>query len=218
MTPSVDRVVEALLDRHGHTYCEELGIAIERNTPAALFRWLCGSLLFSARIRAELARRAALALIGEGWTTPRKLAAASWADRAQVLNRAGYARYDERTSTMLGDTAELLLREYDGDLRRLRERAGRDPAAERRLLKQFKGIGDVGADIFCREIQSVWEEQYPFADRKALAAAAKLGLARDRAALSKLVPRKDFSRLVAALVRTSLAKDYEAVLERARGG
>jgi hypothetical protein len=119
---------------------------------------------------------------------------------------------------MLGDTAELLLREYDGDLRQLRERAGHDPAEERRLLKQFKGIGDVGADIFCRKIQGVWDELYPFADRKALAAAAKLGLGRDPAALAKLVPRKDFPRLVAALVRTSLAKDYEAVLEGARGG
>jgi hypothetical protein len=30
MTPAVDRVVKELPDRHG-TYCEELGIAIERN-------------------------------------------------------------------------------------------------------------------------------------------------------------------------------------------
>jgi hypothetical protein len=53
MTPAVDRVVQALLDSHGRTYCEELGIAIERNTPTALFCWLCASLLFSARISAE---------------------------------------------------------------------------------------------------------------------------------------------------------------------
>src|SRR5439155_646964 len=78
---------------------------------------LCASLLYSARISAELARRAARALIEEGWTSPQKKAGASGADRAQVLNRAGYARYDERTSTMLADTAELLLREYKGDLR-----------------------------------------------------------------------------------------------------
>ena len=116
---------------------------------------------------------------------------------------------------MLGQTAELLLREYTGDLRRLRERAGRDPAAERRLLKQFKGIGDVGADIFFREVQSVWEELYPFADRKALAAATELGIARDTASLAKLVRRKEFPRLLAALVRAGLAKDYAAVRERA---
>lgn len=212
------QVVAALLDCHGRTYCEELRIGIEKNTPSALFCWLCAALLFSARISAELAHRAARALIEHGWTTPRRMAETSWADRATALNRAGYARYDERTSTMLGDTVELLLRDYDGDLRQLRERAGHDPAEERRLLKQFKGVGDVGADIFCREIQGVWDELHPFVDRKALAAAAKLGLGRDPAALAKLVPPKEFPRLVAALVRTSLAKDYGAVLERARGG
>src|SRR5262245_58855527 len=35
--PAQTRVVAALLDRHGRTYCEELGIAIERNTPSVLF-------------------------------------------------------------------------------------------------------------------------------------------------------------------------------------
>ena len=217
MTLAVDRGVQALLDSHGRTYCEELGIAIERNTPAALFCWLCASLLFSARISAELARRGARALIEEGWTTPQKMAAASWADRAQVLNGAGYARYDERTSTMLGQTAELLLRDYGGDLRRLRERAGRNPTEERKLLKEFKGIGDVGTDIFCREVQTVWDELFPFADKKALAAAQRLGLGDDAGALAKLVSRRDFPRLLAALIRTGLSKDYESVLGRAAG-
>ena len=78
-------MVAALLDRHGHTYCDELRIGIEKNTPSALFCWLCAALLFSARISAELAHRAARALIEHGWTTPRKMAEASWADRAAVL-------------------------------------------------------------------------------------------------------------------------------------
>jgi hypothetical protein len=39
---------------------------------------------------------------------------------------------------------------------------------ECKLLKEFKGIGDVGANIFCREAQIAWDELYPFADRKAL--------------------------------------------------
>jgi hypothetical protein len=46
---------------------------------------------------------------------------------------------------------------------------GRAPTPE-----EFKGIGDAGADIFCREVQIVWDELYPFADRKALATASKL--------------------------------------------
>ncbi len=87
--------------------------------------------------------------------------------------------------------------------------------AERRLLKEFKGIGDAGADIFCREVQLIWDELYPFADKKALAAASELGIANDATELAKLVPRHEFPRLLAALTRTALAKDYEAVLAQA---
>src|SRR5207248_1977231 len=83
--------------------------------------------------------------------------------RARVLNESGYARYDERTSTALADTAQLIVDRYGGDLRRLRRAADRDPTVERRLLKQCKGIGDVGVDIFFREAQRTWAELYPFA-------------------------------------------------------
>jgi hypothetical protein len=72
---------------------------------------------------------------------------------------------------MLGDTARVLLDRYAGDLRTLREEAGGRPEQERALLKQFKGIGDVGADIFLREVQAVWDEVRPFVDRRARAGA-----------------------------------------------
>lgn len=129
------QVVTALLERHGRTYSEELGIRLETNTPSPLFCWLCAALLFSARISAGLACRAAAALIEQGWTKPQKMAQTSWSERAQVLNHAGYARYDERTATMLGSTAEMLLREYKGGFaaaaRESRARTrGRAPTAE----------------------------------------------------------------------------------------
>ena len=57
-----------------------------------------------------------------------------------MLNRSGYARYDESTSRYLEATSRLLLEDYRGDLRRLREAAGHDPKRERELLKQFKGM------------------------------------------------------------------------------
>jgi hypothetical protein len=214
-TISANRMAAALLDRHGQTYCEELGIPIDTNSPSALFCWLCAALLFSARISAGLALRGMRALIDEGWTTPEQMEKAGWSKRTSVLNRAGYARYDERTSTMLGEAAQLLLRKYDGDLRRLREQAGRAVGAERRLLKEFKGIGGVGADIFCREVQTAWRELYPFADARALAAAATLALAHDVDTLARLFPPRNFPRLVTALVRTALAKDQAAIREAA---
>ena len=213
--PPKDRVVKALLERHGQTYAAELGIDLERNTPSALYRWLCAATLLSARISADAAMQAARALADQGWTTAQKMAGATWEQRTRTLNQAGYARYDESTSRMLGDTAQMLLDKYGGDLRGLRDAAGRDPGRERALLKECKGIGEVGADIFCREAQVAWDELFPFADRRALEAAGRLRLEDDAGRLARRVSQKDYPRLLAALVRTGLAKDFDGVLEAA---
>jgi len=209
-------VVQTLLDRHGTSFSQDLGIPLGQNTPAPLFQWLCAALLMSARISTDLATAAAAALAEEGWTTPGKMAESRWKDRVRVLNGAGYARYDESTATMLGEAAELLLSEYDGDLRRLREAAERDVPAERRLLKQVKGIGDVGADIFFREVQIAWDELFPFADDKALSAAAKLGLPDSAEELADLVDREAFPRLLAALIRADLAGELDSIATAAK--
>jgi len=173
------------------------------------------ALLFSARISSQLALRAAKSLSEEGWTTAEKMAAASWEARTKTLNEAGYARYDERTSAMLGDTAELIIDRYDGDLRNLRQEAEKEPDQERRLLKEFKGIGDVGVDIFFREVQVAWEELFPFSDRRALKSASDLGLPAEPEALLELVGKKDFPQLVAALIRVQQADEVEKVLNEA---
>ncbi|MCD7060308.1 hypothetical protein [Pelagibacterium xiamenense] len=212
---SQSEIVKALLETHGRTYCDELGIDIEDNTPSPLFRWLCAAILFSARIGAEQAVKAARALADDGLTTPEKMAAASWEHRVRILNEHGYARYDESTSRMLGETSDMLVESYGGDLRKLREEAGHDHAAMRKALKRFKGLGDVGVDILFREIQTAWPELYPFADRKSLSTADKLGLGDTAEALAKHVAKADFPRLLTALVRTSLKGDLEALRSRA---
>jgi hypothetical protein len=206
-------IVNAILERTPESLAGELGIDVARNTPAPLFQWLIASLLFSARISADIAPRAAEALFAEGWRTPQKMAATSWEERVTVLNRSGYARYDESTSRYIGTSTQLLLGTYNGDLRRLRDAANRDPETERRLIKQFKGIGDVGCDIFFREVQLAWDELYPFADRKALGAADRLGLGTDAGHVAGLVARADFPRLLTGLVRVR----GEKALQELRG-
>lgn len=208
------RVVRILLERYGTTYAHEIGIRLQ-NKPVPLFQLLYSALLLSARIPAGNAVRAAKALLEAGLTTPEKMVQASWQERVNVITTHGYKRYDERTSTMLGDTSKLLIERYSGDLRKLREEAQRDVKHEHRLLQQFSGIGPVGAAIFLREAQLVWNEGYPYADRPVVESARRLKLASSAQALSKLVPRKDFTRLVAALIRTKLAKDYGEVLKAA---
>jgi endonuclease III len=211
-------IVRVLLKRYGRTFAAELGIDAERNEPSPLFCLLFSALLFSARIGHTIALKAARGLIERGWTTPEKLAGATWEERVRALDEAGYVRYDERTSTMLGETAQMVIGRYHGDLRELREAAGADPARERRLLKDFKGIGDVGANIFFREAQIAWPELFPFADDRVLAAAGALGLPADPQELAKLVRgRREFARLVAALMRVRLERSYDEIREAGRG-
>ncbi len=216
--PSNEQIIEALLDRHGRTYASEAGIRLDRNTPAPLFQLLALSLLLSARISAGTSVQAFVALRDAGWTTPDKMAGSAWSDRARVLNEAGYARYDERTARMLGETADMVCDTYRGDLRKLRDAAARDPEQERSLLQEFTGIGAVGAAVFGREVQSVWDEQYPFADDRALESADRLGLGSDvRALQGNTDGAEQFTLLVAALVRCGLAGDHDEIIEQAAG-
>ena len=214
--PSKRAIVRAALGRCPKSTAERLGLDIAKNTPAPLYQWLIASLLFSARIGAAQAERAAGALFEQGWRTPQKMAATTWKMRVEVLNRSGYARYDESTARYIADSTALLLDDYGGDLRKLREAAGRDPGAERKRLKAFKGIGEVGVDIFFREAQIAWPELYPFADKKSLKTAERLGLASDADALAGLVERdRDLPRLLTALIQASHAKEVEALLAEA---
>ena len=209
--PSTPALVKALLDRRGRLYSADLGLDLARNTPSVLFRWLVACRLMAARIDAQLALQAADALAKAGWRTPRAMADASWEDRAAVLKRAGYARFDEKTSSQMQFFCDRLIKDYDGDLRALREAAGCDPKAERKRLKRLKGVGDVGVDIFFRETQTAWEELHPFIDKKAKKTAKKLGLPPDGEGLAELVDTEDFPRLVAALVRVELEGDAKRV-------
>ncbi|CAI7975532.1 MULTISPECIES: hypothetical protein [Parafrankia] len=211
-------IVRELLARHGRTYAEEIDVDVPADTAESMFGLLVFALLASARIRTPIAVGAFRALREQGWTSAAALGEASWADRARVLNRSGYARYDESTSRTFGDACAYLLDTYDGDIRRLRDAAERTPDRERVLLQKIKGIGPVGADIFLREAQAAWDELVPYADQRALAAAAELGLPTDPRDLSDLVEREDVPRLVAALVRTRLEHDADDVRQAAAPG
>ncbi|MEU9157602.1 endonuclease [Streptomyces sp. NPDC048417] len=193
-------VVRALLDQQQRTYTAQAGIRL-RNTPAPLYQTLVLALLLSARIKADIAVAAARALFDAGMRTPRSMAGASWQQRVDALGEGGYRRYDERTSTMLGKGAELLLERYGGDLRRLREETN-----PKQALLDIPGIGPTGADIFLRDVQGVWPEFAPYIDRKALDGARRLGLPTSPEKLGGLVPGREMTRLADGLVHAALDK------------
>ena len=209
--PSQKETISRLLDKFGTTFAEELGINIRKPGSDDLFRLLSATLLFSIRIGWKTALNAARSLSDHGWTTAEKMGAASWEQRVKALDEARYVRYDESMSARLGEMAECVMKVYKGDLASLREKARRDPAEERKLLQEFKGIGDTGADIFFREIQGAWDEVYPFMDERSCLAARKLGLKGDPADLAAAVGKNDFARFVAALVRVDLENAYDRI-------
>ncbi|MDX3685706.1 MULTISPECIES: endonuclease [unclassified Streptomyces] len=197
--------LDALLERHGTTYAAEAGIRL-RDTPQPLYQLLVLSLLLSARIRADIAVASARALFSHRLRTPRRMADATWQERVDALGEGGYRRYDERTATQLGDGALLLLDTYGGDLRRLRREADGDMDTLRAGLRRFPGIGPAGADIFLREVQTVWPEASPYLDAKALQGAERLGLPATPDKLVRLAKGEDPAVLAAALVRSALDK------------
>ena len=202
MAHSHAATVDALLARHGRSYADDAGIDLQ-DTPAPLYQLLVLANLLSARIGAPVAVASARALFAAGLTTPESMAAASWRQRVTALGRGGYKRYDERTSTMLGEGAELLLDRWDGDLRRLRDDS-EDPAGILERLQEFPGIGPTGASIFAREAQAVWPVLAPHVDKKAMAGARRIGLPDSAEALADLVPAEQLPVLASALVRVAL--------------
>ncbi len=203
MAVKSESIVQALLDRFGRTYAEQAGIRLA-DKPSPLYQLLVLATLLSARISADVAVAAAKELFAAGYRTPQRMRQATWQARVDALVRGHYRRYDERTSTMLAEAAELLLDRWRGDLRRLRAEAGGNPEQIRELLIEFKGIGPVGADIFLREAQAVWPDIAPYVDGRVAEGAKKVGLPSSARALSGLVESpRELARLASALVHVS---------------
>ncbi|MEV0781183.1 endonuclease [Streptomyces sp. NPDC050433] len=209
-------VVDALLRTHGGTYAKDAGIRL-RDTPQPLYQLIVLALLLSAPIRAGVAVATARALSEEGLRNPRRMTRATWQQRVDALGRGGYRRYDESTATRLGDGADLLIRRWHADPRRMRAEADGDVPVLRHLLQDLPGIGPTGADIFLREVQTVWPEVAPYFDTKALRGAERLGLGTDAATLARLSGDAGPAVLAAALVRAALDDDIvEDCLREAR--
>ncbi|GAA3565210.1 hypothetical protein GCM10022419_052340 [Nonomuraea rosea] len=218
MGKSDKAVLDALLDRYGRTFADEAGIKLS-DQPKPLYQLLVLATLLSARISAEVAVAAAKELFAAGYATPKGMREASWQDRVDALGRGHYRRYDERTATMLGDGADLLIDRWKGDLRRLRDEADGDAGRIHDLLTEFPGIGPTGADIFLREVQGVWSQVAPHLDERVLAGAAKLGLPRQERSLARLAHSDDeLARLSAALVRVSRSEKTAKEIKAAATG
>lgn len=206
MPPRQELIVKELLDRCGRTYAEEAGIRLT-DRPGPLYQLLVLSTLLSARISAAIAVAAAHELFAAGYRSPKAMSEAGWQDRVDALGRGHYRRYDERTATMLGDSADLLSSRWHGDLRKLRNEADGNPGAIASLLTAFPGLGPTGASIFLREAQDVWPMVVPYIDATMTSGARRVGLPGSREQLARVVSASGQpARLAAALVRVALSQ------------
>jgi endonuclease III len=203
------RLARELLDRFGRGFAEACGFPVT-NSPSRLFQVLLLSVLTGGRGDYRKAVALARTLRERGWDSAVRMARSRHDQRIQVIRAAG-RRDADAVATTIGDLAQAVVDRYGGDLRRLRREAGRDPSRERRLLTELPGVSDRVVDLFIRDVQVLWPELGPFADRRALAAARRLGLARSTAELAEVAGGGESERLAwlaGVLARVDLEDRY----------
>lgn len=209
-TPLPKRLIESI----GGMYSRELGIDLARGDSGGIFRWLLASKLMGARISTRTALRTYREFERRGVVSPVAIRETGWDGLVAILDAGGYARYDFSTATkLLAITADLLER-YRGDLNVLHDRATGPLDLEDRVKGLGKGIGDVTANIFLRELRGVWGKARPALSPLVLLSARHLGLlssgqdparSLNRVWSRSKVPGRDFRDFEAALLR--LGKD-----------
>jgi endonuclease III len=204
-----------LIEFLGGMYSRELGIDLSEPDRVQIFRWFLAAKLMGARISTRAALSTWREFARRGVDTPERIRQAGWDGLVAILDEGGYARYDFSTATRLLAIADDILERYRGELNVLHDRSDGPRDLEVRLMGLGKGIGPVTANIFLREMRSVWPKADPAISPLALMAARDLGLAKGKGnpldALRKAWAAEkargyNFSDFEAALVR--LGKDY----------
>lgn len=214
---SLSEKVNKLIDTYGASLpLHDAGLLPAPTEPssATVLAHLFNALLSSSRISHDIAARSVRLLVQAGYHDLATLKASTWQQRTEVLTEGGYAHYREKTATELGELAALIEDKYGGDASGLLP--GDDVSSGRaaqvgvlkRRLKEIKGLGDVGADIFVAEIQEVWPRLAPVLDRRSLKTAEEVGLGKDVEGLFECVGRDAtrMARLNKALTTIRLEK------------
>lgn len=139
------------------------------------FKWFLLSTLFGARISVKIAMNTYREFEADDLTNPKAIIDCGWDGLVDVLDRGGYVRYDFKTATKLLEVCKNLIQKY-GDLNNLHRMAEDSTDLEKRIKELGKGIGNVTANIFLREMRSTWEKADPKPQPLMLLAAKNLGI------------------------------------------
>ncbi|KAI8966412.1 hypothetical protein F5Y11DRAFT_343474 [Daldinia sp. FL1419] len=173
----------------------------DKPTPDTVLALLLNAMLSSSRISHALAAKTVDLVIKAGYHKLDVLKKSTWEERTEVLTEGG-----EKTATMMGDLARLIEDEYDGDLNTILQITSENPTKIRAELKNIKGLGDVGIDIFFDTVQHIWPCLAPFIDPRSLKTAGEIGIGDDVDVLWKEVSENPerMCRLAAALTKVRL--------------
>ncbi|KAJ5636293.1 uncharacterized protein N7484_009606 [Penicillium longicatenatum] len=148
-------------------------------SPDTVLAMVLDVIVKSRPISHNLAEKTINHLLEEGYHHIDILATTTWEERTKVLREGGYNRYREQCATYLGSLSDIVANKYDGDLNNLLHAAHGDREKVRTLMKEFKGVGDLGVELFLNNVQSIWPSIAPFLDSRSLQTAEEIGIGGD---------------------------------------
>ena len=199
------RLARAVVRQLGGRFSVELGIDVDAGD-AEIDRWFVAATLFGTRISTTVAERAFRVLDENGITRIAHASERTWSELVELLDAAGYVRYDYRTATRLQDLAAAV-RDRWGAAAEIGRRVT-DPRDLAAALDDLPGWGPVTVGLFLRELRGVWPGACLPLDPRAAEAARHLGL------LGASTP-DDLGHVGEIATRAAVdARDLEAALVR----
>ncbi|KAF2247433.1 hypothetical protein BU26DRAFT_347982 [Trematosphaeria pertusa] len=175
--------IDNLIGEFGSVPLSDLGLKdAEKPTAETVLAHIYNALLSSGRIGHNIAHKTLQCLIDENYHDLESLKESTWERRTEVLTDGGYTHYREKTATFLGDLAQLIEDKYDGDAAKFlpgQDEAKTPQEAQKVLekrLKEIKGLGPLGVEIFLGTIQTVYPGVAPYIGKRDMGAAKEMGL------------------------------------------
>ncbi|KAJ5654138.1 hypothetical protein N7490_001141 [Penicillium lividum] len=178
----ISSAIHSVISRFGQPPLAGTTIASQSRldaSPDTVLAMVLDSMVKTGPISHNLTPKTVKHLLDEGYHHIDILATTTWEERTNVLREGGYNRYREQCATYMGSLSDIVSNKYDGDLNNLLETAHGDREKVRGLMMEFKGIGDLGLELFFNNVQSVWPSIAPFLDSRSLQTAEEIGMGRD---------------------------------------
>ncbi len=167
--------VGLLIRRFGGSFSSMLGINLSKAEPKEVFKWFLASILFGARISETIAINTYRQFEKDDLLDADKIIEAGWDNLVKSLDAGGYVRYDFKTADKLLEVMKNLKTNYNGNLNLLHDQASDPRDLEEKIKNLGKGIGDVTANIFLRELRGIWKNADPLPQELVINAARELG-------------------------------------------